>query len=67
MTILRKPNRVLAATAGAVVLFVFFYLKYVPLVPGFQALVLASGLAVLVLAALSPEPGRSPFSSLFPS
>jgi len=66
LTALRKPNRILAATAAFVVFFVLFYLKYVPLVPGFQVLVLASGLAVLVLGALRPEAGTLVFLFAFP-
>ena len=55
----------LAAVLGTV-LFVLFYLKYVPLVPGFQALVLASGLAVALLAATRPEAGLLAFLFAFP-
>lgn len=66
MTILPKPNRTLAATAVLAAFFVLFYLKYVPLIPGFQALVLASGLTVLILGALRPEAGTLAFLFAFP-
>ena len=62
MIALRKPNRFLPASVALGVYFAFFYFKYVPLVPGFQVLVLASGLTVLVLARPSPRGGNARFS-----
>ncbi len=66
MIALRKPNRFLPASVALGAYFAFFYFKYVPLVPGFQVLVLASGLTVLVLAALRPEAGTLAFLFAFP-
>jgi hypothetical protein len=66
VSILSKPFNRVASTAVFATVFVLFYLKYVPLVPGYQALVLGSGLAVLVLGAARPRAGTLAFIFAFP-
>lgn len=66
VSILRRPFRNLAVAAVSLAFFILFYLKYVPIVPGYQALVLASGLAVFVLGVARPRTGTLAFIFAFP-
>ena len=64
-----RKARPLLCFAGAVVwaaAFGAFYLKYVPLIPGFQAVFLPVGLAIAGLAAWKPAAGGLAFLGAFP-
>lgn len=66
VSIFRKPFNRVASMAVFAPFFVLFYLKYVPLVSGYQALVLTSGLAILALGAARPRTGTLAFIFAFP-
>ena len=65
---MKMGGRILKAAAVALFALAFysFYLKYVPLIPGFQALFLPVGLLTAVVTAAKPRSGALVFLASFP-